>query len=75
MLRLIFVFVLLMAAFQARAQHPVGLELVLAMDVSTSVDEAEFQLQQFGLAGALLDPTVQQAIEATGGVAISFGRC
>lgn len=70
MLRLIFVCVILALPFRAAAQQPVGLELVLAMDVSTSVNEVEFQLQQFGLAGALLDPVVQQAIEASGGVAV-----
>lgn len=53
------------------AQQRVPLELVLAMDVSTSVDAAEFQLQQVGLAGAFLEPSIQAAIKATGGVAVS----
>lgn len=35
--------------------------LVLAMDVSSSVDEAEDRLQRLGLANALIDPAVQSA--------------
>lgn len=49
----------------------VPLELLLAMDVSDSVDENEFALQQLGLATAFLDPQVTQAIEAMGGIAVS----
>lgn len=37
------------------------LALVLAMDVSSSVDAAEDQLQRAGLAAALIDPDVQAA--------------
>ncbi|MEL6958318.1 MAG: DUF1194 domain-containing protein [Pseudomonadota bacterium] len=42
------------------------LALVLAMDVSSSVSDAEDALQRGGLASALLAPKVQQAFFATG---------
>jgi len=38
------------------------LALVLALDVSSSVDAAEYDLQRTGLAAALLDPDVRRAI-------------
>ena len=41
------------------------LALVLAMDVSTSVDAAEDQLQRQGLANALVSPDVQEAFFAS----------
>lgn len=41
------------------------LALVLALDVSSSVDQAEDRLQRGGLAAALLAPEVEQAIFAT----------
>jgi len=41
------------------------LALVLALDVSSSVDEAEDRLQRSGLAAALVAPEVQAAIFAT----------
>jgi len=46
------------AAFECR------LALVLALDVSSSVDEAEDQLQRSGLAAALIAPEVQAAMFA-----------
>jgi hypothetical protein len=59
----------------ARAQtaQPVDLELVLAVDTSTSVDEKEFALQTQGLAEAFLHPDVVNAIRLAGrnGVAVS----
>lgn len=39
--------------------------LALGLDVSGSVDQAEYQLQMQGLAGALLDPSVQEALLQT----------
>jgi len=53
---------------------PVDLELVLATDSSTSIDDAEFDLQQQGLAQAFLHPDVIRAIGIAGsrGVAISL---
>lgn len=53
-----------MAAPQARADAPVALELVLALDSSASVDRHEFQLQLDGLAAAFADPGVLRQIEA-----------
>lgn len=49
-----------------------GLALLLAMDVSLSIDEAEYLLQSRGMANALQQEDVQQAIGAVpGGVAMS----
>ena len=45
----------------------VDLELVLAVDVSSSVDEEEYQLQVRGVAAAFRHPDVVAAIEGTGG--------
>ncbi|GAA0784080.1 DUF1194 domain-containing protein [Roseibium denhamense] len=45
-----------------------ALALVLAMDSSASVDEAEYTLQMEGLAAALTDPEVVGAIETVGGI-------
>lgn len=45
-----------------------SLSLVLAMDGSASVDAREHTLQLNGLADALKDPDVVQAIEAVGGI-------
>jgi len=52
----------------------VDLELVLATDSSTSIDDAEFDLQQQGLARAFLHPDVIRAIGSAGhrGVAITL---
>ena len=51
----------------------VELELAIALDVSGSVDAAEFDLQVSGLTMALRDPQVVAAIEASGrdGIAIA----
>ena len=40
----------------AFADEPVDLELVLAIDASSSVEEAEWQLQREGYAAAFRDP-------------------
>ena len=48
----------LAAAPPARAQDPCRLALLLALDVSASVDEAEHRIQRDGLAAALLSPEV-----------------
>ncbi len=54
--------------------RPVDLELVLAVDASSSVSANEFELQIQGLARAFRDPRVLQAIRAAGelGVAVSL---
>lgn len=50
------------------------LALVLALDVSSSVDEAEYALQRDGVAAALLSEDVQQAIlqDGNGNVALAI---
>ena len=42
----------------ARAAAQVDLLLVMAMDVSRSMDQAKFQLQRQGYAAAISDPQV-----------------
>ena len=58
----------------ALAGAPVNLELVLAVDVSSSVDDGEFELQMQGIAAAFRHPGVQAAIHATGdrGIAVAL---
>lgn len=48
------------------AQQTVELELVLAIDTSTSVNSDEYELQRKGIAEAFRDPTVLSAIEGLG---------
>ena len=48
----------------------VDLEIVLAADVSRSIDDGEFELQRKGCAPALTDPRVLKAIQATSNGAI-----
>ena len=60
---------LLAVGRDARAQNT-DLLLVLAADVSRSIDEGEFELQRKGYAAALSDPRVLKAIRATAGGAI-----
>jgi uncharacterized protein DUF1194 len=56
----------------AQAQQRADLALVLAIDSSTSVDAAEFELQRKGLAAAFLHPDVLAAIRLIGdrGIAV-----
>lgn len=57
---------------EAAAGQAVDLELVLAIDISGSIDVDEFVLQRNGYALALTDPEVVAAIEALpGGLALS----
>ena len=60
--------------FAARAAEPVDLLLVLASDVSRSVDEPKFQLQRSGYATALSNPRVLDAIRSgpNGRIAVIF---
>jgi hypothetical protein len=55
---------LALAAPGARAAEPVDLLLVLASDVSRSVDDAKFELQRQGYAKAIADPRVLDAVRA-----------
>src|ERR1700752_3098156 len=48
----------------------VDLEVILAADVSRSIDDAEFDLQRKGYAAALSDPRVLAAIHGRSGAAI-----
>ena len=58
----------------AWGQQAVDLELALAVDVSSSVDDDEYLLQMYGLAQAFRHPDVLAAIRnsARGGVAVSL---
>jgi hypothetical protein len=64
----------LVDAAPVRAGVAVELELVLAVDVSSSVDDREFELQMQGIAAAFRDPGVQAAIHAAGdrGIAVAL---
>ena len=63
-----------MGATSALAGAPVELELVLAVDASSSVDDGEFELQMQGIAAAFRHPGVQAAIHGTGdrGIAVAL---
>ncbi len=52
-------------AAETAASQPVDLELVLAVDSSSSVTDDEFRLQMLGIATAFEDPSVLAAIEET----------
>jgi len=56
----------------ALAQTAVELELVLAVDASSSVDSQEFALQMQGIASAFRDPAVLAALRAVDGVAVTL---
>lgn len=65
------VFLVSPRAVVAQNRQPVDLELVLAIDTSTSVDPTEFDLQWRGLARAFLHPDVIGAIQAVGDLGIA----
>jgi Protein of unknown function (DUF1194) len=69
---LVFVGVIACAG-QVRAAG-VDLEVILAADVSRSIDDGEFELQRKGYAAALTDPRVLKAIHATkkGAIGVCF---
>ena len=58
----------------ARAEEPVDVALVLAVDVSRSIDEDEARLQREGYRSAVADPRVIEAIRGgmLGAVAIAY---
>src|SRR5215212_7874718 len=65
----------LLAASPALGQEvPVDLELVLAVDISGSVDQTEANQQRQGYVAALADPAVARAIRSslTGRVAVTY---
>ncbi len=71
---LVLLVVLILAGGSASAAERVDVALVLAADVSRSVDEEEFRLQRDGIATALTDPKVLNAIRSGlhGAIAICF---
>ena len=54
----------MLAPAAARAADDVDLLLVLAADVSRSIDAAKFQLQRDGYAAAISDPRVLDTIRS-----------
>jgi hypothetical protein len=71
---MMFAATMLMLGTAARAAEQVDLLLVLASDVSRSVDTRKFQLQREGYAAALSNPRVVEAIKSGphGRIAICF---
>ena len=71
---LVFAASILALATPSRAEESVDLLLVLASDVSRSVDTRKFQLQREGYAAALSNPRVIDAIRSGphGRIAICF---
>ena len=71
---LVLLVVLIFAGGGVRAAERVDVALVLAADVSRSVDEEEFRLQRDGIATALTDPKVLNAIRSGlhGAIAVCF---
>ncbi|TNC72594.1 DUF1194 domain-containing protein [Rubellimicrobium roseum] len=62
MLRLVLALSLLLGPAPARTQEVCGTALVLAIDVSNSVDRGEYRLQVDGLVSALSDPYIVEAL-------------
>jgi hypothetical protein len=65
-----------LAATEAAAQTPVDLELVVAVDVSLSMDLEEQRLQRDGYVAAFRDPELQRAIAlgAHGRIAVTYAE-
>lgn len=61
-------FLLTGLANPTRAQVACPLSLVLALDVSSSVDDREYDLQKTGVAGALLSPEVVESVVGENGI-------
>jgi hypothetical protein len=64
------VFVALFSLGGEARSADVDLEVILAADVSRSIDDAEFDLQRKGYAAALTDPRVLAAIQGRSGAAV-----
>ena len=62
----------LLSAEEARAEFPVSIELVLAVDTSLSVDDVEYDLQMRGIAQAFRDPEIINLIGQQDGVAVAL---
>jgi len=63
-----FLFAAMLFCLATSPSRACSLALVIAVDVSASITESEYDLQQKGIAGALRDQAVVEAIEAVGGV-------
>jgi hypothetical protein len=74
MLLTLFVACAMLAPVAASAADEVDLLLVLAVDVSRSIDAAKFQLQREGYAAAVADPRVLDAVKSgrTGRIGLSL---
>src|SRR4051794_33180472 len=64
LLRSLLLLLLLLLLPTAAKSEPVDLLLVLAADVSRSVDQPKFQLQREGYAAAIADKRVLEAVSA-----------
>ncbi len=62
--------VLLLLPQNAQAEIPVSIELVLAVDISRSVDDVEYDLQVTGIARAFRNPEIIDLIGQHNGVAV-----
>ncbi len=56
----------------AQAEIPVSIELVLAVDISRSVDDVEYDLQMTGIAKAFRHPEIINLIGQQNGVAVTL---
>ena len=56
----------------ARAEIPISIELVLAVDISRSVDDVEYDLQMTGIAKAFRNPEIIDLIGQHYGVAVTL---
>lgn len=72
--RLIAATIFLLSPLAAMAEDQVDLLLVLAADVSRSVDQPKFELQREGYAAAIVNPRVLEAIRSgrNGRIAVCF---
>ena len=64
--------IVLLQAENAQAQIPVSIELVLAVDVSLSVNDDEYDLQMKGIANAFRNPEIIDLIGQHNGVAVTL---
>ncbi|MEQ8402321.1 MAG: DUF1194 domain-containing protein [Roseitalea porphyridii] len=62
---------ILWAVAPVRAQPQCALSLILAIDVSSSVDDRDYRLQMDGLAEAFRDPQIREAITRVGGIQVT----
>lgn len=63
---------ILLSINTTKAQRPISIELVLAVDISASVDEQEYTLQMKGIADAFRSDEVVNLIGSQEGVAVTI---